>query len=113
MRDSTIKKLFESAPALADGEPRYQIYWQIDGGAGMHSITCVHILASHEIALIQEYKRESDGFQVFVQVPGNSIQCAQHALGLISDEAFREYLREDGADNHELRIVNSENNHKE
>lgn len=97
MRTSTIKKLFESAPATAldDGEPRYRIYWELLGeGVGCHSITCVHILASSEIALIQEFKDESDGFEVFVRTPGNSIQCAQHALGLMSDEAFREYLRE-------------------
>jgi hypothetical protein len=93
VRDSTIKKLFESAPAPADGEPRYQIYWELHR-KGMHSITCVHILASHEIALIQEFKDEADGFEVFIRTPGNSIQCAQHALGLMSDEAFRKYLRE-------------------
>ena len=98
MRSSTIKKLFESAPASAlaeNGEPLYRIYWELLGeGAGMHSITCVHIFASAEIALIQEFKDEADGFEVFVRTPGNSIQCAQHALGLMTDEAFREYLQE-------------------
>ncbi len=92
MRNSTIKKLFDSAPQPSEDEPLYRLLWDAPTLAG--DISCVLILESGKLALIQEFKHEADGFDVYVRSEGNSVPVAQHDLGLISDEIFRDWLQE-------------------
>lgn len=74
MRKSTIEKL-----GLEPGV-NYRIIQPTQRSLGGHHWT--QLLVGNQIALIQEYKNEADGFDVWTPSPGNSIASAKQALGL-------------------------------
>ena len=82
MRQSTIKKLFETAQRPEDGQARYRSLWEIDTEMG--PMTGVHIPRSQKVAIIHEYREPGDGFNVYVAAEGNSVEECHKALGLKS-----------------------------
>ncbi len=66
---------------LEPGE-NYRIMHGSQRSIGGHTWTM--ILVGQQMALVQEYKNEADGFDVWTPSPGNSVSSARQVLGLDS-----------------------------
>lgn len=80
MRDSTRKKLFDTAKRPSDGSARFRVIWETDTDFG--PVSLVSIPSTGAMALIHEYREPGDGFEVYLAVQGNSVERCQLALGL-------------------------------
>jgi len=96
MRDSTRTKLFDTIGRF-NHCARYRALWEVDTDVGF--MTLLHIPYSGLNVIVHEFNREADGFEVYAQTRGNTVNDSQRAMGfhLKEDEPEMECEESDHA----------------
>jgi hypothetical protein len=84
VRESTKRKLFNGMKPPSDHNRLVQERWYVETDIG--NLSYVRIGYSGVMALIQEFPREVNGFNVYIEVEGNSLDATQSALGLVAKD---------------------------